>query len=672
MELETISIKIPNKLLLYSLLGKLAGDSKLHQLVETLTLNEELIESPDLLLTQLQDYVHLIGSKDPPPTNLPSALVSTVDNSFKIIHFFTNGKHNPKSTTHKKEQSTALVTLLEDDKTSTHQVILYCGATHHMLNSKSFFTSLNSLPPFTVTTGDSRSSLLALGTGSIELFCNSQPLVLKDFLYVPKLSCNLISLLALFEKKITVHQVEDKFTLESNSKTILKGKILNKLMNIDYMFPNTLITTKDQSLWHPGTLVLKCMGLSYEITTCSVCEINKSHKQPFNHQFNSAAQPLDCIHLDLIVPVVPDSISGFPYILTIVDQATSFKIVKFLKKKSEAFNQFCIVKTFMENQQYQKVKRVLSDRGGKFMNKNFRELAENYGFMHIFSPPKTPQNNGYVERANRTILEKARCLLGSSNLPNPYWVKAVNTATLLSNMLPTSSRLNQSPYSLWTNQPPRVRRLRTFRCLAFISTARNHCSWKLGPAGTKGIFLGYENENTSYRILQISDAKIIVTKHTTFDENEFPRLKGFIERSSLNLNVFTAIVDEAHLVEQQGDANCSTLVEEVRVGSLDECSSSDMVDEVHADAEGSQSLGSATAPCIKVIGPPHPTLVSSDIKNLNILLYPRRADALLSSEDVTPRPFKGALQSPERDFWMVAIDKELLSMSNLKVWEVTE
>ncbi|MBW0479726.1 hypothetical protein O181_019441 [Austropuccinia psidii MF-1] len=61
MELETVSIKIPNKLLSYSLLGKLAGDSKLHQLVETLTLNEELIKSPDLILTQLQDYVHLIG-----------------------------------------------------------------------------------------------------------------------------------------------------------------------------------------------------------------------------------------------------------------------------------------------------------------------------------------------------------------------------------------------------------------------------------------------------------------------------------------------------------------------------------------------------------------------------------------------------------------------------------
>ncbi|MBW0490086.1 hypothetical protein O181_029801 [Austropuccinia psidii MF-1] len=104
MELETMSVKIPNELLSYSLLGKLAGDSKLHQLVETLTLNEELIERPDLILTWLQDYVSLIKSKDSTLTDLPSALVSTVDNSFKIIHFCTNGKHNRKSTTHQKEQ----------------------------------------------------------------------------------------------------------------------------------------------------------------------------------------------------------------------------------------------------------------------------------------------------------------------------------------------------------------------------------------------------------------------------------------------------------------------------------------------------------------------------------------------------------------------------------------
>ncbi|MBW0567350.1 hypothetical protein O181_107065 [Austropuccinia psidii MF-1] len=467
MKLETFSIKIPNELLLYSLRGKLAGDSKLHQLVETLTLNEELIERPDLILTQLQDYVNLIKSKDSIPTDLPSALVSTVDDSFKVIHFCTNGKHNPKSTTHKKEQ----------------------------------------------------------------------------------------------------------------------------------------------------------------------CWAENPH----------AVQLLDGIHLDLIGPIVPASVSSCQYVLTIVDQATLFRIVGLLKKKSEALDQFSLVKIFMENQQDSKIKRVVSDRGGKFLNK-FKELSEKHGFVHIFSPPKTPQHNGYVERANRTIIEKTRCLLGSSNLPNHYWAEAMSTATLLSNLILTPSRVNKSPYSLWTNPSPQV------RCLAFISTPKNHRSWKLGPAGTEGILLGYENENTSYRILQVSDAKIIITKHATSNENKFPKLVGFFESSPLNLDDFAMMVDEAHLVKHEEDPNCSMTVDEVQVDSLDEFPFSDVVDEAHADEQEFQSLESVTAPattsCIKVIGPRHPTLVLSDIDNLNILPYPRREDSLLSLAEVTPRPFKGALQSP--------------------------
>ncbi|MBW0468571.1 hypothetical protein O181_008286 [Austropuccinia psidii MF-1] len=196
--------------------------------------------------------------------------------------------------------------------------------------------------------------------------------------------------------------------------------------------------------------------------------------------------------------------------------------------------------------------------------------------------------------------------------------------------MPTPSRVNKLPYLLWTNQSPLVRRLRTFGCVAFISTTKNHCSWKLGAAGMEGILLGYENENMSYHILQISDSEIIITKHAIFNENKFPKLAGLVESSPLNLDDFSMMVDE------------------VQVDSLDEFPLSDVVDEAYTDEQDFQSLESVTAPAttsrIKVIGPEHPTLVSSDIDNLNILPYPRRADALLPSAEVTPWTFKGALQ----------------------------
>nr|GEZ88288.1 hypothetical protein [Tanacetum cinerariifolium] len=47
-----------------------------------------------------------------------------------------------------------------------------------------------------------------------------------------------------------------------------------------------------------------------------------------------------------------------------------------------------------------------------------------------FSVPRTTQQNGIVERKNRTLIEAARTLLADSLLPIPFWAEAVNTALL--------------------------------------------------------------------------------------------------------------------------------------------------------------------------------------------------------------------------------------------------
>ncbi|MBW0508536.1 hypothetical protein O181_048251 [Austropuccinia psidii MF-1] len=194
-------------------------------------------------------------------------------------------------------------------------------------------------------------------------------------------------------------------------------------MNIKYYLPTNSLTTASGTLpWHnrlghPGPAVLESLGLSSTETPCLICETNKSHRLSFNHHFTSARKSLDSIHIDVVGPITPPSISGFKYLLTIIDQSTSFKIIKFLKAKSESFDQFVIAKNYMENQQDKTIKKLTSDQGGEFLNEKFKRLAENCGFVHIFSPPETPEHNGYAERCNRTILKKARCLMGTANLP---------------------------------------------------------------------------------------------------------------------------------------------------------------------------------------------------------------------------------------------------------------
>ncbi|MBW0491806.1 hypothetical protein O181_031521 [Austropuccinia psidii MF-1] len=75
---------------------------------------------------------------------------------------------------------------------------------------------------------------------------------------------------------------------------------------------------------------------------------------------------------------------------------------------------------------------------------------------------------------------------------------------------------------------------------------------------------------------------------------------------------------------------------------------------------------------IKVIGLWHPTLISSEIENQNILPFSRRPKVLLTTSDDTPQTFKNALNSPASDDWTKAINREFSSMNKLQVWDVVE
>jgi len=64
-----------------------------------------------------------------------------------------------------------------------------------------------------------------------------------------------------------------------------------------------------------------------------------------------------------------------------------------------------------------------------FKNENFDRFCEKHGIIHSYSSSKTPQQNGVVERKNRSLEELARTMLNESNLPKYLWADAVYTAS---------------------------------------------------------------------------------------------------------------------------------------------------------------------------------------------------------------------------------------------------
>jgi transposase InsO family protein len=76
--------------------------------------------------------------------------------------------------------------------------------------------------------------------------------------------------------------------------------------------------------------------------------------------------------------------------------------------------------------------------------------------MHQFSSPRTPQQNGVVERKNRSLQEMARTIIHENNLAKHFWTKAVNTTGYVQNRIYIRPILNKTTYEVFKRRKPSI------------------------------------------------------------------------------------------------------------------------------------------------------------------------------------------------------------------------
>jgi transposase InsO family protein len=103
-----------------------------------------------------------------------------------------------------------------------------------------------------------------------------------------------------------------------------------------------------------------------------------------------------------------------------------------------------------------KVKKIRSNNGSEFKNLQVEEYLEEEGIKHEFSAPYTPQQNGIVERKNRTLIYMPRTMLGEYKMPERFWSEVVNTTCDAINRLYLHSLLKKTSYELLTGNKPNV------------------------------------------------------------------------------------------------------------------------------------------------------------------------------------------------------------------------
>ncbi|GJW28604.1 retrovirus-related pol polyprotein from transposon TNT 1-94 [Tanacetum coccineum] len=251
---------------------------------------------------------------------------------------------------------------------------------------------------------------------------------------------------------------------------------------------------------------------------CSACALGKSKKSSHQPKAKDTNQEkLYILHMGLCGPMSVVSINGKRYILVIVDDYSRFTWVGFLRTKDKAPE--AIIKC-IKNIQVRlnaTVRNVRRDNGTEFVNQILREFYENVGISHQTSIARTSQQNGIVERQNRSLIEDARTMLIFSKAPLFLWAKAINTACYTQNRSLICLRYNKTPYELMQDKKLDLSFFYVLSELCY-TTNDNDDLGKLHAKTYIGIFVGYTPAKKAFRIYNKRTRKIIETIHVTFDE----------------------------------------------------------------------------------------------------------------------------------------------------------
>jgi transposase InsO family protein len=63
------------------------------------------------------------------------------------------------------------------------------------------------------------------------------------------------------------------------------------------------------------------------------------------------------------------------------------------------------------------------------MSCDFKEFYDKHGIKREYTILGTPQQNGVVERQNRTIQQMARSMMNEKNIGQTYWVEEIHTTS---------------------------------------------------------------------------------------------------------------------------------------------------------------------------------------------------------------------------------------------------
>nr|GEX16278.1 hypothetical protein [Tanacetum cinerariifolium] len=139
----------------------------------------------------------------------------------------------------------------------------------------------------------------------------------------------------------------------------------------------------------------------------------------------SSKRWLQLLHMDLCGPMRVASINGKRYVLIIVDDYSIYTWTHFLRSKDETPEVLIDFLRLVQRGLHAQVRIVRTDKDTKFLNQTLHAYFAIEGILHQTSVARTPEQNGVVERRNRTFVEAARIMLSVAKVLLFFWAEAI-------------------------------------------------------------------------------------------------------------------------------------------------------------------------------------------------------------------------------------------------------
>nr|GEX72122.1 zinc finger, CCHC-type [Tanacetum cinerariifolium] len=400
------------------------------------------------------------------------------------------------------------------------------GASNHMAGVREHFKELDEKVIRKVRFGDG-SYIEVKGKGLILIECDDEKQrIISHVYYIPSLKSNLLSLGQFTEIGCKVVMEDDELRLyDMNNKIFIKvTRQRNRLYKASLRIGTPvclLANLKDDTwLWHARLghlnfeslrsmaqrdLVHGIPAIKHTTQICDVCLIGKHSRASFlKKEKGRSTSPLDLVYGDLCEPITPPTPSEKKYIFLLVDDYSRYMWVYFLSTKDQAFDTFKKYKKTIEKELRTTLKMLRTDHGGEFTSNEFTQYCKENGITRQVTAPYSPQQNGVVERRNRTIIK------------------------------------------------PNLENLRDFSCIAYAKVPSQRLT-KVDDRSIRMVYLGNEQGSKAYRLFDPTTQKTCVSRDVKFKENETWDWKEYMRHKAIGLKwVFKTKKDANGYIQEHG------------------------------------------------------------------------------------------------------------------------